>query len=42
MVITSNLEYGDEAWVACNDEPIAIGIYKAGELHPTRVFVKHD
>ena len=42
MVITSNLEYGDEAWVTCNDEPIAIGIYKAGELHPTRVFVKHD
>ena len=42
MVIASDLEYGDEAWVACNDEPIAIGIYKAGELHPTRVFVKHD
>ncbi|MEJ6707737.1 MAG: tRNA pseudouridine(55) synthase TruB [Amylibacter sp.] len=42
MVIASNLEYGDEAWVACNGEPIAIGIYKAGELHPSRVFVKHD
>ena len=42
MVIASDLEYGDEAWVACQDEPIAIGIYKAGELHPTRVFVKHD
>ncbi len=42
MVIASNLEYGDEAWVACSGEPIAIGIYKAGELHPSRVFVKHD
>lgn len=39
MVIASNLEYGDEAWVACNDDPIAIGVYKAGELHPSRVFV---
>lgn len=42
MVLASNLEYGDEAWVACNDEPIAIGTYRAGELHPSRVFVKHD
>jgi tRNA pseudouridine55 synthase len=38
MVLASNLQYGDEAWVACNGEPIAIGIYRAGELHPTRVF----
>jgi tRNA pseudouridine55 synthase len=39
MVITSNLDYGDEAWVSCNGEPIAIGVYKGGELHPSRVFV---
>ena len=39
MVVTNMLDYGDEAWVSCNGEPIAVGIYKAGELHPTRVFV---
>lgn len=39
MVVASDLEYGDEAWVSCNGVPIAIGIYRAGELHPSRVFV---
>ncbi|PIB22832.1 tRNA pseudouridine(55) synthase TruB [Amylibacter kogurei] len=39
LVIASELDYGDEAWVACNGEPIAVGVYKAGELHPNRVFV---
>jgi tRNA pseudouridine55 synthase len=39
MVISSGLEYGDLAWVSCDGEPIAIGNYKAGELHPIRVFV---
>lgn len=39
MVMASDLEYGDEAWVSCDGKPVAIGVYKAGELHPTRVFV---
>lgn len=39
MVLASPLEYGDEAWVSCNGEPLAIGVYKAGEIHPNRVFV---
>jgi len=39
MVLASDLEYGAEAWVSCNGEPLAIGIYKAGEIHPNRVFV---
>lgn len=39
MVLASDLEYGDEAWVSCNGVPLAIGIYKAGEIHPNRVFV---
>jgi tRNA pseudouridine55 synthase len=39
MVQASNLEYGEEAWVSCNGEPLAIGLYKAGEIHPSRVFV---
>ncbi len=38
MVIASNAEYGDEAWASYQGRPVAVGIYKAGELHPTRVF----
>ncbi len=38
MVITSDAEYGDEAWASLDGQAVAIGIYKAGELHPTRVF----
>ena len=38
MVITSDAEYGDEAWASLDGKAVAIGIYKAGELHPTRVF----
>ena len=32
------IEYGDHAWVASEGQPIAIGRYMGGELHPTRVF----
>ena len=38
MVITSDVEYGDEAWASLNGQAIAVGIYRAGELHPARVF----
>jgi tRNA pseudouridine55 synthase len=38
MVITSEVEYGDEAWASLNGQAIAVGIYRAGELHPARVF----
>ncbi len=38
MVLTSDAEYGDEAWASLGGKAVAIGIYKAGELHPTRVF----
>ncbi|MBV7377503.1 tRNA pseudouridine(55) synthase TruB [Maritimibacter dapengensis] len=38
MVIASDVEYGDEAWASFDGEPVAVGIYKAGELHPSRVF----
>ena len=40
MVIASDVEYGDEAWASHDGQPIAVGVYKAGELHPTRVFVQ--
>jgi len=39
MVLASNLEYGDEAWASIDGVPVAVGRYKAGELHPSRVFV---
>ncbi|SEV87904.1 tRNA pseudouridine synthase B [Aliiroseovarius sediminilitoris] len=38
MVITSDVEYGDEAWASHDGKAVAVGIYRAGELHPSRVF----
>jgi tRNA pseudouridine55 synthase len=38
MVLTSEAEYGDEAWASFQGAPVAVGIYKAGTLHPSRVF----
>jgi tRNA pseudouridine55 synthase len=38
MVLTSSAQYGDEAWASIQGRAVAVGIYKAGELHPTRVF----
>ncbi len=38
MVLTSDAEYGDEAWASLDGRAVAIGIYKSGELHPSRVF----
>lgn len=38
MVIASHVDYGDEAWASYAGQPVAIGTYKAGELHPLRVF----
>ncbi|MFA8384983.1 MAG: tRNA pseudouridine(55) synthase TruB [Pelagibaca sp.] len=39
MVIASGVEYGDECWVSCGSVPVAVGRYKSGEVHPSRVFV---
>lgn len=39
MVIAQNLDYGDECWASLNGVPVAVGVFKAGELHPNRVFV---
>ncbi|MAQ84392.1 MAG: tRNA pseudouridine(55) synthase TruB [Maritimibacter sp.] len=38
MVLTSDAEYGDEAWASHDGRAVAVGIYRAGELHPSRVF----
>jgi tRNA pseudouridine55 synthase len=40
MVITSSVEYGDEAWASYQGRAVAVGVYKAGELHPSRVFAE--
>lgn len=32
------LEYGEPAWASFQGRPVAVGTYRAGELHPTRVF----
>ena len=38
MVIAADVEYGDEAWASYQGQPVAVGIYKSGALHPNRVF----
>jgi len=38
-VISSDAEYGDEAWASYEGRAVAVGIYRSGELHPSRVFV---
>ncbi|MBE9638929.1 tRNA pseudouridine(55) synthase TruB [Salipiger mangrovisoli] len=38
MVIPGEADYGDEAWASFQGKPVAVGIFKAGELHPNRVF----
>ena len=38
MVIASDVEYGDECWASHEGRAVAVGVYKAGELHPSRVF----
>ena len=38
MVIASDAHFGDLAWASHQGVPVAVGTYKAGELHPSRVF----
>ena len=37
-VISSSVGYGDEAWASYQGRAVAVGVYKAGELLPSRVF----
>jgi tRNA pseudouridine55 synthase len=39
IVISADVAYGDLAWASLQGEPVAVGVYKAGELHPSRVFL---
>ncbi|WP_299600332.1 tRNA pseudouridine(55) synthase TruB [uncultured Tateyamaria sp.] len=38
MVLAADVEYGEECWASFEGKPVAVGRYKAGELHPARVF----
>ena len=38
MVIAHDVDYGTEVWASYQGQPLAIGRYKAGELHPSKVF----
>ncbi|MFT6675017.1 MAG: tRNA pseudouridine55 synthase [Sulfitobacter sp.] len=38
MVIAYDVEYGDECWASFDGKAVAVGRFKAGELHPSRVF----
>ncbi|CUH53859.1 tRNA pseudouridine(55) synthase TruB [Shimia marina] len=42
MVLAHDIEYGEECWASYEGEAVAVGIFKAGELHPSRVFVKSE
>jgi tRNA pseudouridine55 synthase len=33
-------QYGDEIWVSYEGKAQAIGLYKSGEIHPTRVILQ--
>lgn len=38
VLAAGDVEYGDEAWASYEGKAVAVGTYKSGELHPTRVF----
>lgn len=38
MVLASTVEWGEESWASYQGHAVAVGIYKSGELHPSRVF----
>jgi tRNA pseudouridine55 synthase len=38
MVLGPVTEWGTEAWAAWGNRAVAVGVWQAGMLHPTRVF----
>jgi tRNA pseudouridine55 synthase len=42
MVLATNAEYGETCWASLDGRAVAIGRYKAGELHPVRVLNEPD
>ena len=39
LVLATDLDYGEECWASFDGRAVAVGTYKGGELHPSRVFV---
>jgi tRNA pseudouridine55 synthase len=37
--VVGSLDWGAEAWASLDGRPLAIGTWRGGRLHPTRVFV---
>ncbi len=37
-VISSEADFGEMAWASFQGRPVAVGVYRSGELAPTRVF----
>ena len=42
MVLASDIEYGETCWASLDGVPVAVGTYRAGQLHPNRVFVSGE
>lgn len=42
MVFATDVEYGDECWASLDGRAVAVGIFKSGELHPSKVFNSAD
>jgi tRNA pseudouridine55 synthase len=42
IVFAADVEYGDMCWASLDGVPVAVGTYRAGELHPSRVFVASE
>lgn len=36
--VVTGADYGAEVWVSFQGRPVAVGIYRGGEVHPSRVF----
>jgi tRNA pseudouridine55 synthase len=41
-VFASGLEYDQEVWASHEGQAVAVGHYRSGELHPSRVFVRPE
>ena len=39
-VIAGDVEFNEEVWASHDGEAVAVGHYRGGELHPSRVFVR--
>lgn len=42
LVFGKDVEYGDECWASHEGRAVAVGRFKSGELHPSRVFNVED